>query len=105
MSEYAWIWPLGGFALAFVGFVAGWVGRIMKGEAAMEVAKAALARAEKVERDLANFKIEAAEKFATIELVEKSENRVVDAINRLADRLDRILESPRSAPRSRATKP
>jgi len=42
--------------------------------------------------DLAQFKLDAARRFVTDEMMTKVEERVVDAINRLADRLDRILE-------------
>lgn len=112
MGEYAWIWGLGAFLLAAIGFVAGWVGRIIKGEAAAENAKAATAKAEKVEADLAAFKTEVARDYASAKMVEQVEGRVVSAIDRLGDRLDNIVEivlassraTPRSAPRSRAAK-
>lgn len=50
--------------------------------------------------DLAAFKLDAARRFVTDEMMTKLEERVVDAINRLGDRLDRILE-PRGGGRSR----
>ncbi|PZR94184.1 MAG: hypothetical protein DI537_08830 [Stutzerimonas stutzeri] len=43
--------------------------------------------------DLAQFKLDAARRFVTDEMMTKVEERVVDAINRLGDRLDRILET------------
>ncbi len=43
--------------------------------------------------DLADFKVEAAKQFVTDEMLAKVEERVVAAIDRLADRLDRILEA------------
>lgn len=45
--------------------------------------------------ELADFKIEATRQFVTDEMLVKVEGRVVEAINRLADRLDRLLESRR----------
>lgn len=38
------------------------------------------------------FELEAARRFVTVETMAKLEERVVDAINRLGDRLDRVLE-------------
>ena len=108
-----------------LGVYAGWVARIIKGESASDTAKEAKTEAAQARADLAAFKAEAgrlvsdaraelaafkteaAGRFATIEMLEKSENRVADAINRLADRLDRVLEireTQRPAPRSRAVK-
>ncbi|MGX1786824.1 hypothetical protein ACWIGM_08815 [Bosea sp. NPDC055332] len=42
--------------------------------------------------ELSNFRLEAAQRFVTVETMAKLEERVVDAINRLGDRLDRVLE-------------
>jgi hypothetical protein len=50
---------------------------------------------DKVERqadELSDFRLEAAQRFVTVETMAKLEERVVDAINRLGDRLDRVLE-------------
>lgn len=51
-------------------------------------------RIDVLERDLAAFKIEAARKFVTDDMLVRLEERIVDSINRLGDRLDRILERP-----------
>ena len=107
MSEWTWLIALGGLILTVLGVYAGWVGRIIKGEGASDTAKEAKMEAAQTRADLAAFKAEAAGRFARIEMLEKSEHRVADAINRLADRLDRVLEireTPRPAPRSRAVK-
>lgn len=47
--------------------------------------------------ELAAYKLEAAQKFVTDDMLSQVEKRVVGAIDRLADRLDRIIEtrSPR----------
>jgi hypothetical protein len=44
--------------------------------------------------DLARFKIEAYEKFASYSAVASMENRVIEAITRLGDRLDRVMDRP-----------
>lgn len=103
MGEYGWMIALGGLVLTALAAYAGWVARIMKGEEAAVAAKEARDSAASVKADLAAFKAEAAGRFATIEMLEKSENRVADAINRLADRLDRVLEI-RESPPPRATR-
>ena len=107
MGEWTWVIALGMFVLAAATFAFGWVARIIKGESASDTAREAKQEAAQARSDLAAFKAEAAGRFATIEMLEKSENRVADAINRLADRLDRVLEireTQRPAPRSRAVK-
>lgn len=111
MSEYSWVWGLGAFLVAAAGFFAGWVGRIMKGEAASETAKSAQAKAEKVSEDLAAFKTEVAQQYASMKALDAVEGRVVAAIDGLGGRLDRLVEAlvsqtaQRSASRSRVTKP
>lgn len=42
--------------------------------------------------DLNAFRLEAARRFVTDEMLVKVEERVVEAINRLGDRLDRLLD-------------
>ncbi len=53
--------------------------------------KAAKAAAD-TQRELDAFKLEAARRFVTDEMLAKVEERIVSAIDRLADRLDRIIE-------------
>lgn len=105
MGEWGWVIGAAGVGVSFLTFYGGWVAARQKGESAADAAKKAQETADQTARDLAAFKAEAAGRFATIEMLEKSENRVADAINRLADRLDRVLETTRPAPRTRATKP
>jgi hypothetical protein len=50
-------------------------------------------RCEALGRELASFKLEAANRFVTDEMMTKLEERVIGAIDRLADRLDRIIEN------------
>jgi hypothetical protein len=110
MSDYAWVWGLGGFLILAAGFFAGWVGRIMKGEAAGETAKVAQIKADAVAADLAAFKTEVAQQYASMKALDAVEGRVVAAIDGLGGRLDRLVEAlvsqttHRSAPRSRVGK-
>ncbi len=46
----------------------------------------------KCANELAEFKLSVAREYATSEAIKEVEERVVEAINRLADRLDRILD-------------
>lgn len=105
MDEYAWIFGAGGCALAFLTFYGGWAVARYRGEHAGEVAMKAQAKADQLAAEFAAYKTEVIGKFATIEMLRQSEDRIADALNRLADRLDRILEAPRqTAPRTRSTK-
>lgn len=45
--------------------------------------------------ELAAYKVEVAEKYASRETIDQMENRLIDAINRLGDRLDRKLDRER----------
>lgn len=58
-------------------------------------------RCEALGRELAAFKVEAVERFVTDEAMGHFKTEIIGAINRLADRLDRIIDS-RAAPRGRA---
>lgn len=109
MAEYTWVWGVGGLLIAAASFFAGWVGRIIKGEAAAETAKAAMQKADQCVADLAAFKTEVARDYASTKMVEQVEFRVVAAIDRLGDRLDTVFEAlmtkpSRPAPRTRTTK-
>jgi hypothetical protein len=116
MQEYAWIIALGMFVLTALGVFAGYVVKINKGESAAETAKlaldatrklevdladfkasadtakAALEAVRKLEVELADFKTEVAKNYASIRLIEQLESRIVNAIERLGDRLDRAFE-------------
>lgn len=76
---------LGTLLLAAAGGIAFWSVRISKGENALDVAK-------RVERDLAEFKVHVAANYASNSTIAEMEGRLIDAINRLGDRLDRVLE-------------
>ena len=58
-------------------------------------------RCEALGRELATFKIEAVQRFVSDEMLVKVETRISDAINRLADRLDKVLDA-RAGTRGRA---
>jgi hypothetical protein len=49
-------------------------------------------RINSVERDLSQHKIDSAKEFVTAKMLELTESRITDAINRLGDRLDRAFE-------------
>ncbi|CAN7314331.1 hypothetical protein LJR009_001577 [Bosea sp. LjRoot9] len=50
-------------------------------------------RCEALGRELSSFKLDAANRFVTDEMMTKLEDRVIAAIDRLADRLDKIFEN------------
>lgn len=52
----------------------------------------AIHKAEHVERDLAEFKVQAAGRFVTDEMLSKVESRIVEEIHRLGSRLDRLVD-------------
>lgn len=56
------------------------------------IARSAEKRVSDLERDLNAFKLDAARRFVTDEMLVQVESRIVTAIDRLADRLDRIIE-------------
>lgn len=58
-------------------------------------------RCEALGRELSDFKLEASKRFVTDEMLARLEERVVGAIDRLAERLDRVIEA-RVAGRNRA---
>lgn len=97
---------IGMFACAALGLAGGWFARVMKGENAAEAARVALAAVETVRADLAAFKTEVARDYASNRMIEQMEERLVKAIERLGDRMDAWIDrpSPRTAPRTRATK-
>ena len=69
-----------------------WVLRWGKIEAAAEIAKEARTEAERCRTELAEFKERAAREFATVTMFVQFEQRVVNAIDRLGDRIDRTID-------------
>lgn len=103
MSEWVWVFPASGLLLTAIGIYGGWVVGRYKGESAHAMAKAAQERADEAvalataavataHAELATYKTEVVAKFATIEMLTKSEDRIADAFNRFTDRLDRLVE-------------
>lgn len=78
--------------LTAAGGLAVWAIRFGKAETSSETARMALERAESVERDLADFRERVARDYATAEMVAAVERNMTYAINRLTDRIDRVLE-------------
>lgn len=92
--------------VAFIGFggiglIAGWIWRLSRDLAKMEAeaAKAnrradeAFVLAVETKNSLSAFEVDAARRFVTDEMLTKVEERVIAAIDRLADRLDRAFEA------------
>lgn len=90
----------------FVGFgglvaIAGWIWRLserlsqLKADAALAKLRAeeALLLVVRTRDHLAGFEVDAARRFVTDDMLAKVEKTVLDAINRLADRLDRAFEA------------
>lgn len=82
----------GTLVLAIGTFWAGWIARVMKGERAAADVAEVKADVAKVTADLAEFKVHVAANYAGNSTIEQVENRLIEAINRLGDRLDRVLE-------------
>lgn len=82
-----------------VGAVAGFVTLKGRVETAVKAAETAAAKASDIEREFHKFQLEVATKYATTNAIAEVEQRVVDAINRLGDRLDKFLTRGR-APRA-----
>ncbi len=100
------------FIVGFVGFsgivvVLGWVWRLserlstLRGEvhAAEKRAEEAFALSVENKNLLNAFRVEAAQRFVTDDMLIKVEERVIAAIDRLADRLDRAFEARQRAGR------
>jgi hypothetical protein len=111
MPEANLSWPMlagliliGGFLIAIFKVVDTWSQRVSAGQAAKEIATAAMSRAEKAEADLAAFKEQVARDYVSQMLLEKMEDRVTGAVNRLGDRLDQLFTTPSGQPR-RPSKP
>lgn len=49
-------------------------------------------RLDDIRKDLAEYKLDAAQQFVSLQHMDQFEGRMLGAINRLADRLDRIIE-------------
>jgi hypothetical protein len=78
--------------LTLVSIVTAWAVRVSNGERADKSAEKAHERIDSVVKELSDFKAHVAEKYVTGSVIEQLENRLIDAINRLGDRLDRFLE-------------
>lgn len=90
---------LAGFLITVVVTVVKFTDRLTKAEGALEIAREAKTQADKATGDLADFKEKVAREYVTSTAIERLEERLVDAINRLGDRLDRAFE-PRGATRT-----
>lgn len=80
-----------GLALSALTFYGGWVASRTRGEDAAKAAKSAHQRIDAFTKELADFKAEVARDYASNRMIEQMEARLVTAINRLGDRLDRVF--------------
>ena len=94
----AWIIALVALALTVLGIVATWSIRINKGESAAESAKKAQDTADKALAELSAFKAHVAETYASNKTLEQMERRLMEALNRLGDRFDRLFHPSPPAP-------
>lgn len=76
---------IAGLVIVLAGGIAVWANRVAKGETAS-------AKVDRLERDLSDFKERVARDYATAAMVAATEKAIGAAIDRLADRIDRILE-------------
>lgn len=94
-GEVAALIMIGGFLLTLIGFAVGVAVKVQKGESAQESARKAHERLDGLARELGEFKAEVARDYVSHATLERLEARVIDAINRLGDRLDRAFETRR----------
>jgi hypothetical protein len=93
---------LAGFLITVIVTVVKFTDRLTKAEGAVELSREAKAQADKAAADLAEFKEKVARDYVTGTAIERLEERLVDAINRLGDRLDRAFDG---RPATRTTRP
>lgn len=84
---------MAGFLITVVVTVVKFTDRLTKAEGALDTARSASAKAEKASTDLAEFKEQVAREYVTGTAIERVEQRLVTAIERLGDRLDRAFEA------------
>ena len=83
---------LAALVLTIVGLVATWAIRVNTGERADSAAATAHKRLDELKSELGSFKQEVARDYASNRMIEQMESRLVTAIERLGDRLDRAFE-------------
>lgn len=93
---------LAGFLITVIVTVVKFTDRLTKAEGAVEMSREAKAQADKAATDLANFKEKVARDYVTNTAIERLEEKLVEAINRLGDRLDRAFDGRQA---TRTTRP
>jgi hypothetical protein len=86
------VFGAGSLVLAAATFWAGWIARIVKGETAAKAVERLEADVAKLRGEFADYKEHVAQTYVSTSTIEQMESRLIDAINRLGDRLDRVLE-------------
>ena len=84
-----------GFIVTVIVTIIKFTDRLTKAEGAVEASKRAEALADKVTADLADFRAHVAREYVTSSAIQRIEERLVQAIERLGDRLDRAFERPK----------
>lgn len=105
MIEWAGVGALAGLAVACVVIVTFWINlysRLTKAEADAEAAKKSAAEAhEKIALQAASFSLyreQVAREYIHREVMREVEDRLTAAIDRLGERLDRVLEARQRSP-------
>ncbi len=92
-------WPTIAAMVTVVSVIGGFIYRLSgqisetsaRSKAAVEIAKTAAAKAEQNERALVEHRVSVAREYVTTTTLASLENKVVEAINRLGDRLDSLF--------------
>lgn len=82
----------GTLIIAAASAYAGWAARILRGESAAKKVDSLEGEVGRIKSDIADFKVHVAANYASNSTIEQMESRLIEAINRLGDRLDRVLE-------------
>ena len=83
-------WEIVGAFLALAGFFGGFSWRLQS------LISKNRDKVDELRKDFSDYRLGAANKFVSLQHMEQFEDRMLGAINRLADRLDRIIERSRS---------
>lgn len=81
-----------GLAITVAGLISAWAIRINKGERGETSAQKAHNRIDTLAQIVNDFRQEVARDYASNRMIEQMEGRLVTAIERLGDRLDRAFE-------------
>lgn len=97
----AWVWSAVGVTFTIMSGLVGYAFRLAgllgaansKADAAQKQAAGATARVIDMEKQLTDHRVAVAKDYVSNDTLAKLENRIVDAINRLGDRLDDMFKA------------